>query len=945
MQCYNYTLPYAFVRNPDVAIGTISFNVGISDFEAKATTDLFFSIKPLQTGLTYVPFLIRTHWKYTQWNKITFNFIAEDRRDFESGYYQIDTGALGGCDAGKNIQVIMPFRSIGLVPGQINYNLFLHGFEISSMKYTNDALSPFEIQIADSSVNASGIVVLITVTTITQVQAIHISYIAWGLTRLNVAAGNYTYDATVPNTVIYDISYSPLAAIGPNYARIFGFTGFIINYNYQNLSLSTSWDGNIFRFDFALSQKMVQYYSFQYMFFIGSLCGSCPGYDFMYNGVCSDVCPPGSYPTPDKTCITCGDGYYFDGATCIKLCPTGQILNPLNNQCVCPVGTNWTGSTCLNCTLGRIFNPNNKMCECPAGTNWNGYSCLNSQCDGGKEWNVFTFSCECPTGTAWNGTYCVRVKVCTGGAMLNTVTNQCVCPDGTYLYNGYCQATGCGGGQTWNGTACVCDQGYNYNGTVCLLCINGQVWNPVAKACLCAPTYTWNGKYCQLSPTCTGNRVYNNDYQVCICPDGQVWNGATCIAREPCCCGQQWNDTTFQCNCAPNFNWDGKACIYCVNGKVWDAVQKTCVCQTGSQWNGQFCAVVQNCQGGTVWNQNTWACECPSTTVWNGYYCLANPCIGGQIWDNTLKTCVCMNNMVFANGTCVPPKTACVNGQIWDNRDMVCRCPRDMWYNGTYCVPITKCVGNQIYNPLNNQCVCPPNLVFLATKNICGDPTCTFGQRWDGQSCVALACPPGSWFNGTDCVCPNPRDRCLPWQLWDGNNCVYYQDQCPSGTKWNKKECATDPSSNCPNGYYLDGTKCVPFPQQCLPSTTWQNDRCVSPTGSCPYGTVGSGNSCQPYTQCTNGQSWDPSTFQCVCPKGTGWSGKECIVCAGGQVWNMWDGCTCPDGYFMAGSICQKPNNNMCKLVPNAYWDSNKQLCLCNPGYSVVGYQCVCKGV
>lgn len=558
---------------------------------------------------------------------------------------------------------------------------------------------------------------------------------------------------------------------------------------------------------------------------------------------------------------------------------------------------------------------------------------------------MFTFSCQCPSGTAWNGTYCVRVKVCTGGAILNTVTNQCVCPDGTYLYNGYCQATGCSGGQAWNGSACVCDQGYNWNGTVCLLCINGQVWNPVAKACLCPPTYAWNGRYCQLQPNCSGNRIYNNDYQVCVCPEGQVWNGATCIAREPCCCGQQWNDTTFQCNCAPNFNWDGKSCVYCVNGKVWDQFQKTCVCQTGSQWNGQFCAVVQNCQGGTIWNQNTWSCECPSTTVWNGYYCLANPCVGGQIWDNQLKTCVCMNNLAFVNGTCVPPKIACLNGQIWDNRDMVCRCPRDTWYNGTACVPITKCVGNQIYNPLNNQCVCPPNLVFLATKNICGDPTCPAGQRWDGQGCVALSCPPGSWFNGTDCVCPNPRDRCLPWQLWDGENCVYHQGQCPPGTKWNKKECATDPSSNCPNGYYLEGTKCTPFPQQCLPATIWSGDRCVSQSGSCPYGTVASGTTCQPYTQCTNGQSWDPSTFQCVCPKGTGWSGKECIICAGGQVWNVWDGCTCPEGYFMAGSICQKPTNNMCRLVPNAYWDSNKQLCLCNPGFSVVGYQCVCKGV
>lgn len=108
---------------------------------------------------------------------------------------------------------------------------------------------------------------------------------------------------------------------------------------------------------------------------------------------------------------------------------------------------------------------------------------------------------------------------------------------------------------------------------------------------------------------------------------------------------------------------------------------------------------------------------------------------------------------------------------------------------------------------------------------------------------------------------------------------------------------------------------------------------------------MGKADSCQPYTPCQNGQSWDPSLLQCVCPKGTGWSGKECVVCAGGQVWNLQDGCTCPEGYFMTGARCEKPAPNMCRLIPNAFWDSSKQLCLCNPGFSVVGYQCVCKGV
>ena len=388
--------------------------------------------------MTVVPFLIRTHWRYTFWTRIAFSFIAEDRKDIESGYYQVDSGSLGGCDQSKNIQVILPFRKIGLMTsGLINHTLFLNGFEISSQKYNADTMSPFEIQLADSSTNSSGITVLITVTTVTQVHAIHISYVAWFSTKLSLIFGNYVYD---PANGMTDIAHSPSDNIGRNYARIHGLTGFIINNNNQNITYSTTWTGTRFQFDFGFSKSVVNYFSFQYLFFIGSECASCPGYEFFSNGQCVESCPAGSSPTAEKTCISCGDGYYWDGNNCVKLCPVGQTLNTDNNQCECPTGTNWTGTVCLNCTLGRVFNATSKLCECPAGTRWNGYTCMKSDpCTSGREWNVFSFRCECPAGTRWNGTFCVRRKICTGGSYLNDVTNECVCTDGSILRNGICQ--------------------------------------------------------------------------------------------------------------------------------------------------------------------------------------------------------------------------------------------------------------------------------------------------------------------------------------------------------------------------------------------------------------------------------------------------------------------------------------------------------------------------
>ena len=112
-------------------------------------------------------------------------------------------------------------------------------------------------------------------TTVTQVQSILISYVAWVKTDLSIIVGNFAYEPVIGN---YEVAHTPLNAVSRNYARIYGITGFILNYNSQNISFSTTWSGSRFLFDFGQSQTLLQYFSFQYMFFIGSECGSCPGY-------------------------------------------------------------------------------------------------------------------------------------------------------------------------------------------------------------------------------------------------------------------------------------------------------------------------------------------------------------------------------------------------------------------------------------------------------------------------------------------------------------------------------------------------------------------------------------------------------------------------------------------------------------------------------------------
>lgn len=124
------------------------------------------------------------------------------------------------------------------------------------------------------------------------------------------------------------------------------------------------------------------------------------------------------------------------------------------------------------------------------------------------------------------------------------------------------------------------------------------------------------------------------------------------------------------------------------------------------------------------------------------------------------------------------------------------------------------------------------------------------------------------------------KQPCLPWELFDGENCVYFQDTCPKGTRWNGTMCASI-VGDCPN-WLLSSRK----PMQTFPSNnaflyTWNNNKCTPNDGKCPYGTVGKADSCQPYSPCQNGQVWNSDLLQCSCPKGTGWSGKECVVCGG----------------------------------------------------------------
>lgn len=69
--------------------------------------------------------------------------------------------------------------------------------------------------------------------------SIYISFIAYQTTNLKIAYGSFVYD---PNNG-KGFTLTPDETIPRNYARIYGITGFIINYNAQNIQFKTEWTG------------------------------------------------------------------------------------------------------------------------------------------------------------------------------------------------------------------------------------------------------------------------------------------------------------------------------------------------------------------------------------------------------------------------------------------------------------------------------------------------------------------------------------------------------------------------------------------------------------------------------------------------------------------------------------------------------------------------------
>ncbi|MCY4321687.1 MAG: hypothetical protein OXC37_04725, partial [Bdellovibrionaceae bacterium] len=413
----------------------------------------------------------------------------------------------------------------------------------------------------------------------------------------------------------------------------------------------------------------------------------------------------------------------------------------------------------------------------------------------------------------WEKDWCLQVDL--KASAYNSAPSCISGKNGVIVHGGTCGSgcsftaiASCTGGQEFNGVACACPNGNQWDAgtSSCVLipqmvvCTGGQQRNTNTNTCEC-PATTPHFDITDTCISCTGQEPWNITTKTCQCPATTPnWDGTTCQA--PCTGGKVWNNN--QCECpADKPKWDGTNCKKCVEGAEWRGNDCWCIApKTG--WDGTKCV-------------------CPADKPnWDGTTCQA-PCTAPKTkWDGT--QCVCPDNTYGAN--CI----ACTGGKVWNNNQ--CECPADKpKWDGTQC---KKCVEGAEWR--GNDCWCiAPKTGWDGTKCVCPADK----PNWDGTTCQAPCTAPKTKWDGTQCVCPDNTY---------GANCI----TCTGGKVWNvdKCECPADK----PN---WDGTNCQ---APCTGGKVWNNNQCECPTDKPNW----DGTNC---VACTGEKTrWDSNTNQCECP-------------------------------------------------------------------------------
>ena len=607
-------------------------------------------------------------------------------------------------------------------------------------------------------------------------------------------------------------------------------------------------------------------------------CKSCPANDVgtckeckenkkLYNNVCYDVCPEGTFESTNNICLDCSqDCKICENENKCTICNIGKVLQ--GNVCknVCDIGFVDVNGICEECTNSNNCarcNPNQKdQCvKCKDTFFLKGTTCV---VDCGEGYYVDGTTCKaCET----NCKKCIDDNTCTlcydNFVLHNT---DCIdkCPTNYVEVNKVCKKCTnslCLECSKENQDICIkCDPSKFLKNNQCVdFCGLGFYANE-AKTCLpcedpncltCCP----KSKQCK---DCKNDFFLHDGACLDKCPDGYVPDSSDVCTK--------CNDSKCKVCKASNLDY----CNECSEGVLQGSICKD-VCDLGFYEVDKVCVP---CASGCLECVNGSKCDrCESPLVLSGDKCVS----------------ICPDGFVAVDGKCIPCEER-TNGCIQCETNTInctkCEFPKILYVN--------KCVE-----------ICPD--FFFSDGGSCNPCEGDCKTCQDASECQV--CSEGTYMFKSDCYNPCPEytypkestktceyctdsEKCVTCNSSNPDVCtkcssgILYLgkciDKCPPETFYNETSKTCEPcESNCE--LCSSGETC----NKCKNGHFLYNNDCVE---KCPVGHVDVGNVCKPCA--TNCATCSASNLE------------KCTTCLGDLVLYQ-DKCIpkCPAGTFQTTNV------------------------------------------
>ena len=400
-----------------------------------------------------------------------------------------------------------------------------------------NGFSPYEIQLQNAVASLTGLSVVLSVTSSTQVNNVCISYFVYNPSSV----GLQITDGFIERSSLQGSSSITLEnrnKFGVIRSGIYGLSGLVASSSNTDPQISLLVSQNLSVVVDTFS-AFYSYLGFQYVLIAQNPCLNCQSAPLLYNNACVPSCPSGTVST---------------GYSC-ESCPPNSVLN--NNRCVC---------------INDFYNISGQCTTCPSNMRWNGSQCV--ACGTNAAWSGNVCSCitgyynisnvcqSCPGGQQWNGTDCTNIQGQLNSQVIlpaqqttfqqpsfqQASNQQAVTQSQTSSTQPLGNSSSClAGVSKWNGTACVCIlAGFTWNGKSCVQNsvtptsqTQGSTSQPQATASPQTTTQTPTG--IQSAQSCpTGITQWNGQQCICLQPN-TYFNGQICVATS----GSQQSSSSY----------------------------------------------------------------------------------------------------------------------------------------------------------------------------------------------------------------------------------------------------------------------------------------------------------------------------------------------------------------------------------------------------------------